>query len=298
MVRFQRNCYFVPRLPHLPFAISRALRAGFTLVELLVVVAIIGLLLAILVPAVQQSREAARSCQCQNRLRQLSLASLTFESDRGALPVGCLGCRDSSAQPRFRSWIAELLPFLDEQSVFDSIDTRRPVFGNDNLQAGQEIVTGLLCPSTRSSQQTSSGSLWHGRAFTDYGGIYGVEGDGCQSDDMRATQTLAKPFLGVMLYETATPLRSIVDGTSHTVAIGEMLVRRQPGECEWINGHHLFAQEKSTPVNSASGLGNDLGSPHPGGAWSTFCDGHVGWLSNEMDQQTLNALLTKSGKDR
>ena len=137
--------------------------------------------------------------------------------------------------------------------------------------------------------------MWPNRSFTDYGGIYGVEGEGNSELDHSATQTLAKPFLGVMLYEDPTPMKAILDGTSKTAAIGEMLIRRRPGECEWINGHHLFAQEKNTPVNTASGLGNDIGSPHIGGATLAFCDGHVAWQNDETNQAILNAILTRAG---
>lgn len=72
------------------------------------------------------------------------------------------------------------------------------------------------------------------------------------------------------------------------------MLRRQT-ESEWINGNNLFAQEASTPINQASGLGNDIGSPHPGGASLVFCDNHVEFLAETIEQSVLNALLTKAG---
>src|SRR5215470_16909029 len=98
-------------------------------------------------------------------------------------------------------------------------------------------------------------------AFTDYGGIYGVEGPGHDSTDETATQWLNARSLGVFVYEEAVAAREVTDGLSQTVAVAEMLHRREP-ETEWANGQNLFAQEASTAINSNSGLGNDIGGPH------------------------------------
>src|SRR5687768_4642654 len=96
---------------------------GFTLVELLVVIAIIGVLIALLLPAVQAAREASRRSQCQNHLKQLSLAGMNFEGANGALPSGGWGWHwmgDPDAgydknQPG--SWVYSLLPYLEQSGV-------------------------------------------------------------------------------------------------------------------------------------------------------------------------------------
>ena len=274
------------------------MRNGFSLIELLVVIAILGVLISLLLPAVQYVRESARRTQCTNHLRQLMLASLAFETQAGELPVGCLECRARGIrQPRFTSWIGVVLPQLEYHQVARQLDFTLPMWHARNQVASSTIISELLCPSTGDRDLYSSNSMWKGRAFTDYGGLYGVEGEGHTELDSSATQTLAKPFLGVMLYEEGTALREVRDGTSKTAAIGEMLLRRKSGECEWINGHHLFAQEKNTPINSGSGLGNDIGSAHPGGANIAFCDGHVAWMANETAQRALNASLTRAGEE-
>ena len=265
------------------------------MVELLVDVAIIGILVALLLPAVQKAREAARRAGCQNNLRQLGLAALNYESGRSAFPIGCVECRAKASPPRFISWIARLLPMLEEASIHDQIDFDRPMWDPANQAATANTIQSLLCPSTEDASLHAASGLWRERAFTDYGGLYGVEGVGHDEKDLSATQTLAKPHLGVMLFETPTRLRQISDGTSHTAFVAEMQLRRVGGECEWANGHQLFAQERETPVNAASGLGNDIGGPHPGGALAAFCDGHVEWLDESLDQAVLNALLTRSG---
>ncbi len=257
-------------------------------------IVIVGALAALLLPAVQTARESARKTVCENNLRQLGLALLGYESTQRRFPVGCLECRADVQQPRFTSWVVFLLPHIEQDSVFTSIDLGQPMWQSANAATGGIVLPELLCPSSPSENLTQASGLWRNRAFTDYGGLYGVEGVGNESQGLTGSQTLADRFLGVMLYEQATRLIDIKDGTSRTAVIGEMLLRRST-ECEWINGHHIFAQEKQTPVNGHSGLGNDIGSPHPGGALVSFCDGHVEWFSDSMEQSVFLGTLTRAG---
>ncbi len=270
-------------------------QSGFTLVELLVVIAIIGLLVSLLLPAVQTAREAARKTTCQNNLRQLGIAILNFESQKSAFPVGCVECRASTSRPRFISWFSRLLPMLEESAIHDEIDFQMPMWDASNAAPTSATIGTLLCPTTKDQRLQAASGLWRGRAFSDYGGLYGVEGEGHSEEDSSATQTLDRRFLGVMLYESPTRMEQITDGTSHTAFVAEMQLRRVAGECEWANGHQLFAQERDTPVNASSGLGNDIGGPHLGGAFAGLCDGHVQWLDDSLDQAVLNALLTRAG---
>ncbi|MEO0529731.1 MAG: DUF1559 domain-containing protein [Planctomycetota bacterium] len=273
--------------------------SGFTLVELLVVIAIIGTLVALLLPAVQSAREAARRTQCQNHLRQIGLALLAYHDTHAALPVGCVDCQlpPKVDRPKVTAWQTWLLPFLEEGPLFDQIDTTLPAYEADNLIPAATVPSVYLCPSTADESLASTHIAWRGAAFTDYGGLYGVEGTGNEEPDFFAVQTLSPEFLGVLIYEHAVPFREVTDGLSKTAAVGEMLIRRESGQCEWVNGQSLFAHEKSTPVNGRSGLGNDIGSPHPGGAFVALCDGSVAWLASDTEQSALNAMLTKAGED-
>ena len=126
-------------------------RLGFTLVELLVVIAIIGVLVSLLLPAVQSTREAARRIQCTNQQRQWALALLNFESNQGALPVaGVVG-----DHPEYRArtgpqigWKVLVLPYIEEQALYDmfEIDPDVTIFQQVGDPQLKEIATDY-CPS-------------------------------------------------------------------------------------------------------------------------------------------------------
>lgn len=152
---------------------SKTRRTGFTLVELLVVIAIIGILIGMLLPAVQQVREAARRTQCMNNMRQIGLATLNFESARMSFPTS--GAGDSLfwyARPvEFGdglpvdggSWTMQILPSLEQQNL----KTLRDQFGYaqnplpDNSFASEKPVPAFTCPSRGPRvARTENGYTW------------------------------------------------------------------------------------------------------------------------------------------
>jgi prepilin-type N-terminal cleavage/methylation domain-containing protein/prepilin-type processing-associated H-X9-DG protein len=289
---------------------KRTPRRGFTLVELLVVIAIIGILVALLLPAVQAAREAARRTQCQNNLRQLAVAMEQHVEKKHVYPIGCIGGRQSEDK-RCISWNVQLLPFLEYTELWSSFDFTVGSHDPVNKAIRETVVGVFLCPSTDSADLYSSSFTWKGAPFTDYGGLYGVEGTGRDVEpdesggsedtdsphDSQSAQTLRDDSLGVMLNEVAVAPKQITDGLSHTASIAELGMRRVPNMNEWVNGLNIFAQEQSTPINGV-GLDNEIGSPHPGGASLAFCDGHVEFVSELVDQAGLDAMLTKAGGER
>ncbi len=141
--------------------------AAFTLVELLVVVAIIGVLAGLLLPAINNARESARRMQCTSNLRQIILATHTYESSFKSFPANFSGCGDvnGGSGSGFYSWLAQLLPFVDEKPLHNSIDFRLPLadkgfYGRSanyksyfippnhpNARAVATMVPVFLCPS-------------------------------------------------------------------------------------------------------------------------------------------------------
>ena len=129
-------------------------RRGFTLVELLVVIAIIGILIGMLLPAVQQVREAARRVQCANNLKQSALANLNYESAHGSLPPGTIKLEGSSAFGHSH-WMATL-PFAEQKNFSDGYDLMqngwtggsRATSPNGLFLARNKPISYLLCPSS------------------------------------------------------------------------------------------------------------------------------------------------------
>ncbi len=153
-----------------------ALRSGFTLVEVLVVIAVIGVLLALLLPAVQQAREAARRSHCTNNLKQIGLAAHHFHSSRGVLPPGHLGPIPPAIGPipawggwegkQWTSVLVFLLPYLEQSPLHTEMDSDRLDHDNISLldverlgdpywrravawRLGQTRIATFLCPSAR-----------------------------------------------------------------------------------------------------------------------------------------------------
>ena len=116
-------------------------RMAFTLIELLVVIAIIGILIGLLLPAVNSARDAGRRMQCQNNVKQLVLGCHIFEDATGALPL----LYSSSNQ---LGWITQILPYLELQSLSKQYNFGQPWFDASNAAAVRQRVSTLECPSS------------------------------------------------------------------------------------------------------------------------------------------------------
>jgi prepilin-type N-terminal cleavage/methylation domain-containing protein len=268
---------------------------GLTLVELLVVVAIIGLLVALLLPAVQAAREGARRSCCLSNLRQLGVAMALHANAHGTFPIGCIGGRQS-ADKRCIAWNVQLLPFLERRELWAAFQFAVPSYHPINKAVRDVRIDQFLCPSTDSTVLVSPSDAWRDAAFTDYGGIYGVEGPGRDRppDDFNSIQMLRRDALGVMLYDQAVAPKEVTDGLSKTACIAEARTRRRAAMMEWVNGLNIFAHEQSTPING-SGLDNEIGGPHPGGALLAFCDGRAEFVAASIEPSALVAMLTTAG---
>ena len=122
-------------------------RGGFTLVELLVVIAIIGILVVMLLPAVQSAREAARRIQCTNHLKQLGLAMHSYHSAVGSLPMAT-GWHDTYGNSLCTgTWCAFILPFIEQQPIYEMFDFDRCMNHPANETAVTRVVPTFICPS-------------------------------------------------------------------------------------------------------------------------------------------------------
>ncbi|MBU4272043.1 MAG: DUF1559 domain-containing protein [Planctomycetes bacterium] len=273
----------------------RAWSAGFSLIELLVVITIIGVLVALLLPAVQAAREAARRVSCFNNLRQIGLGLHGYHEVCGCFPPGGIEHRSMinpktgkpyGADGRQLAWSAFLLPYIEQQSLHDQIDFSKAFDSAENARAAAVVVSTYICPTVaRSSCLTS------GRGATDYGGIYGER---IRFPGGPARQN--NPPKGAMLYGRAISVSDIKDGTSNTLIVSEDSAW---ADGQWINGLNIFDQAYAInfPPDPAKGIypENEIRSQHPNGANGAFCDGSVRFLSETMQLQTLAAICTRAG---
>jgi prepilin-type N-terminal cleavage/methylation domain-containing protein/prepilin-type processing-associated H-X9-DG protein len=265
---------------------------GYTLVELLVVIAVIGVLVALLLPAVQAAREAARRAECQNHLRQIGIAFHAYHDSQRQLPIGCVEKRTPRTKPNGRqlAWSAEILSQLEEASLWRQIDFNAAYDSSANARAAATIVNVYLCPSTNrlaagreaaivNRPPTASAPAYRAAA-TDYGGIYGAA-------------RFPKTANGVLLYDEAVKFADITDGTSHTLAVAEDTGRGSTQDGEWINGENIF--DVNNPVNTQQH--NEIWSDHSGGAMVLWCDGGATLLAETIDLAVLRAICTRAGND-
>ena len=250
--------------------------AGFTLVELLVVIAIIGILIGMLLPAVQAVRSAARRTHCANNLKQIGLALHGHHAAQQEFPIGTVEWRPfpgTDKSKRQLAWSAYLLPHLEQRTVYDQLDLQQAFDAADNLAAASTVLSVYLCPSAvRESDQPG------GLGASDYGGIFGER-----------IASPNNPAKGVMLIDQAISIRDISDGTSHTLIVAE---DSKSPDAQWINGRNIFDQ--AYLINQAPAFENDIRSEHSAGANGAFCDGSVRFLSESMDKLPLAAICTRA----
>lgn len=202
-------------------------RSGFTLVELLVVIAIIGVLISLILPAVQAARESARRVQCVNNLRQLALATCNYESAIGKLPPSGdvtlepktwgLATYESYRQREGKqfSWAVMLLPYLEQQQLFDQFDLDKTVF-EQTTEPQSHFLQQLACPSDEA----------HGRMFAEETITLGKRfAKGNYAAFCTPYHTDLQMLYPGALIARGQPLKRISDGTSNTLLFAEIRTR-------------------------------------------------------------------------
>jgi len=306
-----------------------SIRLGFTLVELLVVIAIIGTLVGLLLPAVQQAREAARRSSCGNNLKQIGTGLLNFESARKAFPAGYSMFLSGGGEPCW-GWATFILPYMEQADIYTGLSptTRKlsAVYVASPAAADQALLQTPIqtyrCPSDKtpalnelkSATGASFGS--NDRFFLSTSNYVGNAGGLAYPSGANDTGGL---FYGFFDAKAATPgigplgvmAKGVTDGLSKTLAVGERgdfnlsAVWAGVGDSNGDNnnvartlGRPGFGLNwNSAVVGGPENQGKGFGSSHPGGAQFTFCDGSVQFISEFISATDLSRIANRANND-
>ncbi len=257
---------------------------GFTVIELLVVIAIIGVLVGLLLPAVQAAREAARRMQCGNNLKQVGLALHNYESVYQVWPAQSSGpSQGRNFIAKRGSWFTAILPFMEQNGLYSSFDDGRHWHDSANKVAVDTEVPMLKCPSVPdrrgfewtvlvdyANATTTSATLtprdFYDGATTDYANVGGI---GNQLNAvLPPAQRHHDPLNCGILKSTAVKLSDVPDGLSNTILVTECAARP-----EMYQNGRLVADGATPKTWSGS---SSVTRPFPtGGVWASHNKGFV-----------------------
>lgn len=282
-------------------------RTGFTLIELLVVIAIIGILVSLLLPAVQAAREAARRAQCSNNLKQIGIALHLHHEANGRLPAGWVGYRDPVTKqqplPLGRpgwAWSVWILPYLEQESLYNNqINLELPVTDHRHDAARRALIPTFRCPSDSGQSRSTLGGFEV--STSNYVGVFG-------SNDLHAAWTAAASGgqctgNGVFYHNRRHRFEDILDGLSKTLIVGERATKNEYYST-WIgvfpDASHAPARVVGvahTPPNADEDHPHNFSSHHSTGTNFLLGDGSVHWVPEAINQAVYHALCTRAGYD-
>jgi prepilin-type processing-associated H-X9-DG protein len=291
-------------------------RSAFTLFELLTILALLGLLFALLLPAVAKVRQAANRINSQNNLKQLALACHNYHDTNASFPPGLDGNNFSAA--------AYLMPYLEQDNLFKQIDFSKPIGDKANEEVRKTVVKTFLDPQ---DAKTSVVNDWGATNYLFSAGT--------------------KPSLedndGIFFQNSKIQFANITDGTSNTIMIGETLkgdggtkatdvkrqyvllkskealkdVKDESGEQEWKDNKNIsgdrcaswmdgrFLQGTFTGTRKINDERPDVSCDYTGGMSAlrgtgdglnvAFCDGSVHYVKAKIDPAVWKALITRDG---
>ena len=296
-------------------------RRGFTLIELLVVIAIIAILVALLLPAVQQAREAARRTQCKNNLKQIGLAMHNYHDIFNCLPPGYISVNPSTGVMTptdggsGAGWAVMLLPQIEQASLYNKFNLNLPITNAVNAPLIVTPLAAFRCPSDPSPDDTfeiaeegSPSNVLATLATANYAASFGtVSLDDCENAPGTAPVTAAGQCVGngAVYHNSRITLRDFTDGTSSTCLVGE---RKTRVDLDWWTtwagmvaggeetGQRVLGCLDHTPNHPATHF-DDFSSHHTGGSQFLMGDGHVRFVSENIDAGLYQALGTLQGAE-
>jgi prepilin-type N-terminal cleavage/methylation domain-containing protein len=294
---------------------------GFTLIELLVVITVIAVLVALLLPAVQSAREAARRTQCANNLKQLGLALQNYHSVHGIFPPGYTTGFESGVPGGAETgpgwgWATQLLGYVDQGQLYNAINFNLPITHDSSATARQTVLATFLCPSSIGDGPFVPSVQFifvNDQVFKFAAFVPLASGQYIASAGPFAGVGIPAPGDGVFFRNSAIGLRDLSDGSSQTLVVGER--SRNIAGATWVGATpgtlvcpaSSLAIRDCAPASAAvlgtTGSGNgplqvgaaSFVSLHPGGSQFLLGDGSVRFLKTSIDPRTYAALATRSG---
>lgn len=292
--------------------VLKPVRTGFTLIELTVTIGVISMLVSLILPAVQRTREAARQTQCRNNLKQLAAAVFTFEESERKLPPSDLG-------DGWPTWATLILPKIEQGQLYHGWDLKLSYYSQSSQCGVQPAV--YLCPS-RPEPSRNKGDI---KVFlrdgirigpTGWSHYAGVAGTSTWAEDgafVRALDTrtslpvavaLTSPSVQFTTSKNRLGMRDFTDGQSTTLLFGEKHLPSNDPDPSVFNGDDTRSYLRSCgpalslvadPNYTAVGGKLCFGSAHPGMCLFAFVDGSVRPINVSIDRYVLGGLATRAG---